>query len=148
MIFEPEYAGVCSWRIVALPCVKTSDALSGDQLTPEIAPSSDRATSDSRPSFNDRVHNSLPTAAACARTNATRDPSGDGTMADSACGIVQIAAAALPSIGTRQRSPFFGSISARPSALQNAPASDAPPSGSSRGFADPPAASATYTFET
>jgi hypothetical protein len=41
------------------------------------------------------------------RTNATRDPSGDGTIEVSAAGVVHTADAALPSIGTRQRSPFF-----------------------------------------
>src|SRR5439155_187195 len=55
-----------------------------------------------------------------------------------------------PSIGTRHRSPFFGIISARPSALQNAPPTVLPASGSSRGAVAcaEPGRSATYTFET
>src|SRR5439155_24097025 len=77
-------------------------------------------------------------------------PSGDGTMLDSAAGVVHTGAAVLPSIGTRHRSPFFGSSSARPSLLQNAPPSCAPAAVSSRGVAARPSAvrSTTYTFET
>src|SRR5262245_19066449 len=110
----------------------------------EIIVSAERVTSDSRPSPSDRVHSSLPPAApprplppraaagggfapwSSARTNATRDPSGDGAMLISGCGVVHTAAAAPPSIGTRQRSPSLGTISVRPSLLQNAPASDEP----------------------
>jgi hypothetical protein len=87
-------------------------------------------------------------ATATGRTNATRVPSGDGTMLDSACGVVHTADAALPSIGTRQRSPFLGSINDRPSRLQKPPASDAPASGSSRGPLDGRPASTTYTLDT
>src|ERR1043165_6928777 len=107
MIFEPEYAGVCSWRIVVAPDVKTIESPSGDQPIAEIALSSARTTSDSRPSFRDRVPSSFPPALprprpdavlgdACGaavtptrdRTNATRDPSGEGTTLVSACGVV------------------------------------------------------------
>src|SRR5262249_7473188 len=87
-----------------------------------------------------------------ARTNATFAPLGDGVMFDSKAGVVQMAEAALPSIGTRQRSPFFGIMSARPSLLQNAPVSDAPASGSCRGVAIPDPdegdTSETNTFDT
>src|SRR5262245_30056710 len=162
MIFVPEYGGVCSCRIVLPPEVYTSQRLSGDQPTFDITASSARTTSDSRPSVSERVHSSLPLAdlprlrpvdgcalavafAFSGRTNATRDPSGDATMLNSCCGVVHTADAAPPSIGTRQRSPFFGSINARPSWLQNAPASDAPASVNSRGV---PASSEAYTFET
>jgi len=71
-----------------------------------------------------------PAAGTADRTNATRFPSGDGVAPDSICGVVQTADAALPSIGTRQRSPFFETISALPSALQNAPFSADPASAS------------------
>src|SRR6185436_21161407 len=69
------------------------------------------------------------------RTNATRDPSGDGTIEVSAAGVVHTADAALPSIGTRQRSPFFATMSARPSVLQNAPFNWVPAALSSCGAA-------------
>ena len=82
------------------------------------------------------------------RTNATREPSGDGTTPDSIAGVVHTADAALPSIGTRHRSPFFVIISARPSLLQNAPASELPASRSSRGGAGASDMSAAYTFDT
>jgi len=64
-------------------------------------------------------------------------------MFDSTCGVVQSALAWLPSIGTRQRSPFFGTRSARPSPLQNAPPSDPPAAASSRGRVERALASAT-----
>src|SRR5262249_60386741 len=67
-------------------------------------------------------------------------------MFDSACGVVHTAVACEPSIGTRQRSPFFETSSARPSLLQLAPANDEPAAPSSRG-ADAPSAAATYTFD-
>src|SRR5436190_15134137 len=134
MIFDPAYGGVCSCRMTCAAAAKISDAPSGDQPTPVIAPSC-RDTSVSRPSDNVRTHSSAdPPAprrslirfeadAVTARTNATRVLSGDATIPDSGAGVVQTGAAALPSIGTRQRSPSFAVISARPSALQNAPAS-------------------------
>src|SRR5277367_570226 len=102
MIFEPEYAGVCSWRIVRAPSLNTIDLPSGDQLRPPIALLSARTTSDSLPSASDRIIRSPPPlarpprpagAAAGAprggalvdRTNATRVPSGESVIADSAC---------------------------------------------------------------
>src|SRR5262249_29347276 len=123
-----------------------------------------RATRLSRPSASDRTKSSLPPApprprprpfcpvaaaasAGAERTNATRVPSGDGVMFDSIAGVVHTGDAALPSIGTRHRSPFFGTISAARSALQNAPFSCEPAAASSRGTARC-AASTTYTFET
>src|SRR5579859_1963731 len=127
-----------------------------------MAPSAsvDGSTRVSLPSPSDRTQSSPPAAfparaprpaagagAVTPRTNATRDPSGDGTMPDSICGVVHIAAALPPSSGTRQRSPLRGIISARPSALQNAPASVAPASGSSRG-ADAPDDETMNTFDT
>src|SRR5262245_52126601 len=102
--------------MVRAPDVKTRDAPSGDQPRPPTFRSS-RATVNSRPSAIVR------TTMSPALTNATRDPSGDGTIAVSAAGVVHTADAAPPSIGTRQRSPFFATISARPSLLQNAPLS-------------------------
>ena len=60
-------------------------------------------------------------------------PSGDMVMFVSAAGVVHTADAGLPSIGTRQRSPVLGIISARPSALQNAPFRVLPAPVSSRG---------------
>src|SRR5579862_5096711 len=97
MIFDPEYVGVCSWRMLPPPYVKSSDWPSGDHDTPPMGLSSARVTSDSLPSASDRVQSSAPPDAAprprpprpacggCAGcpiglTNATRDPSGDGVM--------------------------------------------------------------------
>src|SRR5207237_239935 len=52
---------------------------------------------------------------AAGRTNATRVPSAVGTTFCSGCGVVHTALAALPSIGTRHRSPSFGISRAAPS---------------------------------
>src|SRR5262245_17028423 len=59
--------------------------------------------------------------------------------------VFHTADAAAPSIGTRQRSPSFATSSALPSWLQNAPTSELPAPGSSRGGAD---GVARYTLET
>src|SRR2546430_1139183 len=166
MIFDPEYSGVCSWRIGGLTSLNTSVCPSGDQPRPPIACSSERTTTVSLPSASVRTTRSpeappaprprppRPAAVpapgvvpAAPLTNATRVPSGDGTMLDSMAGVVQTADARPPSIGARHRSPFFTIISARPSLLQNAPVSCPPAPGSSRGGADA-AASTTYTFDT
>jgi hypothetical protein len=123
--------------------VKTIDRPSGDQPTAPIALSSMRVTRDSRLSASERTSRSLPTRPEVieGRTKATRDPSGETVTFDSTCSVVHTAAAGLPSIGTRHRSPFLETNRVRPSALQNAPASEAPASGSSRG-AVPPSESA------
>src|SRR6266513_2301390 len=117
MILDPEYAGVCSWRIAAPPYVNSRDWPSGDHETPPTGLSSERTTSDSAPSARLLIRSSDPPdpdpcppcppclpclpLAPCPpclpRTNATRDPSGDGTMFDSNAGVVQTAVAALPS---------------------------------------------------
>src|SRR5712691_4432154 len=60
--------------------------------------------------------------AACDRTKATRVPSGDGVMLDSACGVDHTAAGSPPPSATCQRSPWRGKYTRRLSALQNNPA--------------------------
>ncbi|PYQ92650.1 MAG: hypothetical protein DMF97_21375 [Acidobacteria bacterium] len=62
--------------------------------------------------------------------------------------MVQTGDAAPPSMGTRHKSPFFGIINARPSALQKAPASCEPASFNSRGAAAAARPSAIYTPDT
>src|SRR3954470_22945088 len=165
MIFVPEYSGVCSCRIGGWTSLKTSVWPSGDHDSAPIGRASPCNTTVSRPSASDRTMSSppagpprprpLPAAgvaaeAAAERINATRAPSGAGTMFDSIAGVVHTADAAPPSIGTRHRSPFFGTIKA-PSLPQNAPINCEPAAGSSRGAGAVCAAagaSATYTFET
>src|SRR5947207_2185596 len=141
MIFEPEYGGVCSCRIVRAASLNTIDWPSGDQLRPPISWLSARTTSDSRPSASVRTMRSPPLAAAprlprpdaagagapgagaaSGRTNATRVPSGDGVMLDSACGVDHTAAGSPPPSATCQRSPWRGKYTRWLSALQNTPA--------------------------
>src|SRR4029450_9535737 len=94
----------------------------------------------SRPFVSQRTKRSLRPL-----TNATVVPSGDPAMLDSFSGVLHNADAALASLGTRHKSPSFGTMSARPSLDQNALASEAPAPLNSRGATD---RSETYTFET
>src|SRR5581483_5636656 len=129
MIFDPEYAGVCSWRIVWPPAVYTSVCPSGDQ--PSAVAFSACVTRVSLPSLSERVKMSFRP-----RVNATRLPSGDTTMFCSGSGVVHTGDAAPPSTGTRQRSPSFDTNNVRLSRLQNAPFRDGPAPGSALGSVD------------
>src|SRR4051812_7892388 len=127
MIFEPEYCGVCSCRIVRALSVKTIALPSGDQLSPPIAWVSPRSTSDSLPSARDRIIRSPPAVPAPPRparppasaldpgaavgaglTKAALLPSGEGVMFDSACGVDHTADGSPPATGTCHRSPRRG----------------------------------------
>src|SRR3954452_1539807 len=103
--------------------VKTIDLPSGDQLRPPTARSPAPTTTDSLPSASDRTIRSPPPAAprpprpvagaaagaeVDARTNATRDESGEGVMFDWVCGVVHTADGLPPLTGICQRSPWRG----------------------------------------